>query len=81
MNKPIKIVVVLVSLFAILYQAAILSSMNEQLLLALYMISPFLVLYMVYVVIKKGKPSPHDFDERFYDDWDYQRNGQEDHLL
>jgi hypothetical protein len=81
MNKPIKIVVVLVSLFAILYQAAVISSMDEQLLLVLYGLSPFLVLYMVFVVLKKGHPSPHDFDERFYDDLDYQRNGREEHVM
>ena len=76
-NKPI-IIVVLVSLFALLYQAAFLSSLPEQVILFLYLLSPFLLILMVYIVLKNGKPSAHSFDERFYDDWDYQRNGRED---
>jgi hypothetical protein len=32
----------------------------------------------VYVILKYGKPSEHTFEERFYDDWDYKRNGREE---
>jgi len=44
----------------------------------MFFLSPFLVLYMGYVILKYGKPSGSTFDERFYDDWDYRRNGKEE---
>jgi hypothetical protein len=30
---------------------------------------------MAYVILKYGKPSKYTFEERFYEDHDYERNG------
>jgi len=40
----------------------------------IFMCSPLVIISMVYVVLKYGKPSKHTFEDRFYDDWDYKRN-------
>jgi len=37
----------------------------------LFSISPFLIIAMVYVVIRYGKASEYEFNDRFYDDLDY----------
>jgi len=33
-----------------------------------------LLIWMVYRVLKDGKPSEKSFEEVFYEDWDYKRN-------
>jgi hypothetical protein len=40
----------------------------------MFILSPFVVIYMAYVILKYGKPSKHTFEERFYEDHDYERN-------
>ena len=47
-------------------------------LLLMFILSPFMVIAMLYVILKYGKPSRYTFDEIFYDDWDYERNGKEE---
>lgn len=76
--KKAEVVVLLVTIYAVLFQAAPLLGFPEQAIIAMFVLSPFLVLYMVYMVLKFGEPSQHTFDERFYDDWDYVRNGKEE---
>ncbi len=39
----------------------------------MFVISPFLIVWMVYRVLKYGKPSGRTFSEYFYDDVDQQR--------
>jgi hypothetical protein len=34
----------------------------------LFIFSPFIVLWMVFSILKYGEPSKYTFDERFYDD-------------
>lgn len=46
---------------------------NPIMMLSVYMLSPFLVIWMVYRVLKDGVPSDRTFDEYFYDDVDKQR--------
>lgn len=76
--KKVEVVVILVTIYAVLFQAAPLLGFPEQLIYAMFFLSPFCILYMVYIVLKFGEPSRHTFDERFYDDWDYKRNGKEE---
>jgi hypothetical protein len=76
--KKAEVVVTLVTIYAVIFQAAPFLGFGEQLIFSMFFLSPFFVLYMVYMVLKFGEPSRHTFDERFYDDWDYKRNGVEE---
>lgn len=44
--------------------------------IALFFLSPFVVGYMAYVILKHGEPSPHTFEEKFYDDLSTWRAGK-----
>jgi hypothetical protein len=76
--KKADVVVLLVTIYAILFQAAPFLGFGDELIFALFFGSPFCILYMAYMVLKFGEPSRYTFDERFYDDWDYVRNGREE---
>ena len=76
--KNVPLIINLVTLYAIIFQVAVLVNINEKIIIVLFLLSPLLVFYMAYVILKFGKPSGHTFDERFYDDWDYIRNGSEE---
>lgn len=76
--KKVTLVVTIVTLFAVFYQAAPFIGVADEIIFAMFFISPFLVLYMAYVIMKFGKPSGHTFDEKFYDDFGYIRNGKEE---
>ena len=67
----------LVSLYAILFQVSIFIEVPDVVIFSLVLLSPFLVLYMAYVVLKYGKPSGNRFDDQFYEDHAYRRNGKE----
>ncbi len=66
-----------VTMFALLFQLSPMMGLSDGLIFLLYFLSPFPVIYMVYVVLKYGKPPRETFDEKFYCDWDYRRNGNE----
>ena len=46
---------------------------NPYLMVGIFTVSPFLVIWMVYRVLKYGKPSDKTFDEYFYCDSDKKR--------
>ena len=75
--KNVPTVVIFVTLYAMFFQVAIFIALPENIIFGLFALSPFLILYMVYIVLKHGKPSRHTFDEKFYEDHDYLRNGKE----
>ena len=68
--KNVCFVVAVVTLFAIFYHISPYVGLSDRLIFFMFLIAPFLVLYMVYVILKYGKPSEHTFEERFYEDWD-----------
>lgn len=76
--KNVAAVVSIVTLYALLYQSAILMSLTDGVILSLFAPAPFLVIYMVYVVLKYGNPSADTFEDKFYCDSDYKRNGVEE---
>ena len=76
--KKAQIAIALVSLYLITFQAAPFIGIPERIIYSMFFLSPFLVIGMVYVVLKYGEPSKYTFDERFYDDLDYERNGKEE---
>ena len=76
--KKIKIVVTIVTLYLILFQASPFIGFSDIVIFIMFCLSPFIVTYMVFVILKNGEPSKHTFDEKFYDDFDYKRNGREE---
>lgn len=75
--KNVAVVIALATAFALFFQITVLFEMPDGLIFSLFFISPFVVLAMVYSILKYGIESKHTWDERFYDDWNYQRNGEE----
>lgn len=73
MKKP-AIVIAFATLYVLLFHSSPFIGIPDELIIAMFILSPFIVVYMVYVVLKYGKPSDHTFDERFYEDDDYRRN-------
>lgn len=45
----------------------------DEFIIAMFILSPIVVIYMAYVILKYGKPSDHTFEERFYDDYDHRK--------
>lgn len=76
MKKP-KISIVVATVYLLLFLLALNTGISLTIIFGMLSVSPFFILYMVYNVLKYGKPSQHTFEERFYDDWDYTRNGKE----
>jgi hypothetical protein len=73
MKKP-AIIIILATLYLFVFQASPYIGIADEAIIAMFILSPVVVIYMVYVVLKFGKPSRHTFEERFYDDVDYDRN-------
>lgn len=65
----VAVVITLVSLFAAFYQLAPYIGIADKYIIGMFFISPFLLGYMAYVILKYGKPSGRTFDERFYEDY------------
>ena len=76
--KKIKTVVAIVTLYLMLFQASPYIGFPDEVIFMMFCLSPFLVIYMVLVILKNGEPSKHTFDEKFYDDFDYKRKGREE---
>lgn len=53
-------------------------NVSSNVIVALFIVSPFAVIWMVYCVLKNGKPSEKNWDDYFYEDYDYRRNGKEE---
>jgi len=73
MKKP-AIVIALSTLYLIIFQVSPYIGIPDEAIIAMFILSPFVVIYMAYVILKYGKPSKHTFEERFYEDHDYERN-------
>ena len=66
--KNVSIIVTLVSLFAFFYQISPYIGVPDSVIAIMFFISPVLLIYMVYVILKYGKKPKHTFEERFYED-------------
>jgi hypothetical protein len=75
--KSVPLTVGLVTFYAILFQVAIYTSFPDNIIFGMFFLAPFLVLYMAYVMLKYGKPSAYNFEEKFYDDVNIVRHGRE----
>lgn len=70
--KGIRFPVFFVTAFLFVYTAFAYFSLDAVVVM-MFSISPFLVVWMVYRVLKYGKPSGRTFSEYFYDDMHYRR--------
>lgn len=75
--KNLPVVITIVTLYAVFFQLAPFTGLSDGIIFGLFAFSPFPVIYLAYIMLKFGKPSAHTFDEKFYDDLDYFRNGKE----
>ena len=76
--KKLPVVISIVALYALFFQLTPFIGTPVNIIFGMFFLSPFLVIYMAYVILKYGKPSRYTFEERFYDDYDYIRNGKEE---
>ena len=74
MKKP-AVIITLATLYLLFFKASPHIGIPDEGIIAMFILSPFIVIYMAYVILKYGKPSKHTFEERFYEDHDYERNG------
>lgn len=72
MKKP-AIVIALATLFMVFYNLSPYIGIPDEFIIAMFILSPFILIYMAYVILRFGKPSKYTFEERFYDDLDYDR--------
>ena len=75
--KKVAVTIFIATVYALFFQATPYIGIPDQFIFGMFLLSPFVVLYMAYVILKHGKPSSYTFEERFYDDYDYVRNGRE----
>jgi hypothetical protein len=67
-----------VSCYLVLYTLMAYLSVFRDVVIMMFVLSPFLVIWMVYRVLKDGKPSGRTFAEHFYDDAEFKRIPDED---
>ena len=74
--KPIATTVGLVTLYVFFYAITPhIAAIPDRVTIAMGLFSPILLLYMVFVILKKGQPSGRTFDEGYwYDDHDKMTN-------
>lgn len=75
--KKVTMAIALATLFLAVFQSARFIDLPPELTIAMFLMSPFVMLLLVLIVLKYGTPSVFTFNERFYDDNDYKRNGNE----
>ena len=72
MKKPV-IIIVLSTIYLVIFQLSPHLGIPDEAIIAMFILSPIIVIYMAYVILKYGKPSKHSFEEKFYEDIDYER--------
>jgi len=66
--KKVPVTIALAILFVILYYTAPFIDVSDKVILSMFIASPFVILFMAYIILKYGKPSAFTFDDRYYDD-------------
>lgn len=67
MKKP-GVIIFLATIYAMVFNASPYLDIPPSIILLMFALSPFIVAYMVYVVLRYGKPSKYTFKERWYED-------------
>ncbi|MCU0423260.1 MAG: hypothetical protein MUC81_10655 [Bacteroidia bacterium] len=70
--KNIKFPVYFVTGVLLVYTIMANLQLFPKLVVAIFAVSPFLVIWMAYRILKDGVESDYTFNDRFYDDLDYQ---------
>lgn len=69
--QKIKWLIGIVTTYLIIYQSAAFMGFSDNIVVAMCLASSFLLLWMMYKILKNGIPSERTFEEYFYDDYDY----------
>jgi hypothetical protein len=77
MNK-LRFPIIAVTLFMLIYNTLPFLGTGDNWIIALFIISPFPVIWMAYRILKDGTPSGKTWDDHFYEDHAYRRNGKEE---
>ena len=70
MKRP-AVIIFLATLYLLFFNASPHLDVPNWVIITLFILSPIVV---IYVVLKYGKPSKYTFEERFYEDHNYERN-------
>lgn len=73
MKRP-AVIIFLATLYLLFFHASPILDIPNWVIIALFILSPLVVISLAYVILKYGKPSKHTFEERFYEDHNYERN-------
>ena len=73
MKKP-AVIITIATLYLFIFHLSPYINIPDAVIIAMFIVSPLVLIYMVYVILRFGKPSKYTFDERFYEDLDYNRN-------
>jgi len=76
--KRIRFPVWFTTIYLVLFTWTALFGINPRLTGILFLFSPLLVIWMVYSVLKKGEYHGAGFNEKFYEDHDYQKLPEND---
>lgn len=71
--EKIKLPVLFTTAYLFFYTLTPFINVPDMLIISMWAISPILVIWMVYRVLKDGKPSGRTFDDYWYDDAELQR--------
>ncbi len=66
------------TIFVIFYNALPWLGATDTLIVTIFAVAPLPVIWMIVRILKDGTPSPQTWDEYFYEDHAYRRNGQEE---
>ena len=72
--KKIKWPVTLVTCFVVIYHFTPLLGFSDEAIMSLFIIAPFLLIWMTIKILKQGVPTDKTFDDYFYEDYAYKRN-------
>ena len=72
--KKVHFAILFATLYLVIFHLSPYLGISIEVIFLMLVLSPFVVISMAYVILKYGKPSKFTFEQRFYDDWDYQRN-------
>lgn len=66
--ENIKYPVIITTLIVLIYHMSPFLGATYTVVLSLFTVSTVAYFWMVYIILVKGKPSPHTFEEKWYDD-------------
>ncbi|MCH8554236.1 MAG: hypothetical protein LAT76_03700 [Schleiferiaceae bacterium] len=71
--EKIKLPIILATVYLFIYMITATIPGQERWVVFLFSLSPLPVIWMVWRVLREGIASPFTFEERFYEDYEYER--------